>query len=145
MIHQLTNNARRACIYISISLFLASSNAFAMCKLEKTPLINEEACEEFQKSDRALNTSYRTLIVRLEKESKETLRSIQREWIKWRDGKCHQVQEESGCNRNGSCNGVAHDMCIVDLTDQRTNELREFIANINAAKEKNFTYSRNYD
>lgn len=145
MIFRRTNSIHRLCIYIGFSFFLVPPFAFATCDLGKTPLVNSESCLEFKDSDRSLNTNYRALISKLDNDAKETLRTVQREWIKWRDKKCYQVQEDSGCNRNGSCNGVAHDMCIVELTDQRADELKEFIGNINLAKRKNFTYSKDYD
>lgn len=145
MIFRHTNCMRRMCIYIGFTFLIVSPFAFAKCDLRKTPLVNEEVCTEFIDSDRVLNTNYRALIAKLDNDAKETLRTVQREWIKWRDKKCRQVQEESGCNRNGSCNGVAHDMCIVDLTDQRADELREFIENVNVAKRENFAYSKAYD
>lgn len=96
--------------------YLRQANAkqpAAECKLEETPLMYERECTRFKAADGALNRAYKSLMTQLDKDSGSALRAVQRTWIKWRDEKCDRVQEESGCNQNGSCDGVAHDMCIV--------------------------------
>ncbi|HEY0847373.1 MAG TPA: lysozyme inhibitor LprI family protein [Noviherbaspirillum sp.] len=121
-----------------------AKQAVPVCNLAETPLEREVACPRFREADTTLNRTYKALISDLDKDTGAMLRHVQRTWIKWRDKKCDLVQEESGCNFNGSCNGVAHDECIIQLTAQRTRELEEFSKNTSAAKNKGFAFSRHY-
>lgn len=123
----------------------SAKQAAPACKLADVPLEREVACPRFLEVDTALNRTYKALISDLDKDAGAKLRQVQRIWIKWRDEKCDHVQEESGCNFNGSCNGVAHDECIIELTAQRTHELEEFSKNVSVAKNKGFSFSRHYD
>lgn len=122
---------------------LLSNESFAACNLHETPLTNERACARFKAADIKLNKTYKKLMSGLDSGSKSLLKSSQREWIDWRDEKCDQVQEESGC-QNSSCNGVAHDICIIDLTNQRTEELEEYSRSTDSAKKRRFAFSRSY-
>jgi uncharacterized protein YecT (DUF1311 family) len=122
---------------------LLSNESLAACNLQETPLTNEKACARFKASDVKLNKTYKKLMSELDSSSKSSLRLSQREWIDWRDEKCDQVQEDSGC-QNSLCNGVAHDICIIDLTSQRTRELEEYSRNTESAKEQKFIFSKNY-
>lgn len=122
---------------------LHAGESFATCNLSETPLTNEKACARFKAADMKLNKTYRKLISGLDSGSKYLLKTSQREWIDWRDEKCDEVQEESGC-QNSLCNGVAHDICIIDLTIQRTRELEEYSLNKERGREQKFAFSRTY-
>lgn len=133
---------RLACVLLACVIY--SGKLYAACNLQETPLTNEKACARFKVADVALNRSYKKIMVDLNSESRVLLRAAQRVWIRWRDERCDQEQEESGCNYNGSCNGVAHDICIIDLTNQRTQELKQFSGDAKNAKEKRFAFSKEY-
>lgn len=122
---------------------LHANEALAACNLNDTPLTNEKACVRFKAADIKLNKTYRKLMSELDADSKSLLKSSQREWIDWRDEKCDEVQEDSMC-QNSTCNGVAHDICIIDLTNQRTRELEKFSLNKSQAREHKFAFNRTY-
>jgi len=107
---------------------LLSNASLAACNLHEMLLINERACARFKAAGAKLNKTYKKLMLELDFGTKPLLRSSQRKWIDWRDEKCEQVQEDSGC-QNSLCNGVAHDICIIDLANQRTQELKEHFLN----------------
>lgn len=128
---------------IGMGMLLASMTqvAWSSCKLDATPLMYERKCEEFVKVDKNLNEHYARLMKMLPAEPKVQLRNVQRTWIEWRDAKCEEL--ESGCV-TGSCAGVAHDSCIVDLTSKRGNELKAYSKNLRAAEQADFTYLTDY-
>jgi uncharacterized protein YecT (DUF1311 family) len=101
----------------------------------------ERRCDDFKKADRQLNASYGKLMESLDKNSKSELRNVQRRWIEWRDNKCEEL--ESHCV-TGSCSGVAHDSCIVDLTKNRDRELKSYYRNMENAKQRNFAFAMEY-
>ena len=118
--------------------------AIAECDVQKTPLTNGGCCTEYMRIDKELNEHYKKLIRDIDPKKGRRLRDVQRAWIQWRDDKCDDVQESSGCNGNGSCNGVAHDYCIIDLTEQRVNELRRLILHIHSIREEDLLFSKEY-
>lgn len=128
---------------LAFGSLLLYNESHAACTFQDTPLTNEKACTRFKAADIKLNKTYKKLMSGLDSGSKSLLKSSQREWIDWRDEKCDQVQEESGC-QNSSCNGVAHDICIIDLTNQRTQELEEYSQNTGSAKKRMFAFTRSY-
>lgn len=128
-------------VFIAISLSLLTKMAWPSCKLDATPLMYERKCKEFIKADKSLNQHYTSLMKMLPIESKSELRKMQRAWLEWRDAKCDEL--ESSCV-TGSCAGVAHDSCIVDLTNKRSDELKDYSHNVKAAEKKGFLYSTDY-
>jgi uncharacterized protein YecT (DUF1311 family) len=120
--------ASRSTKCIVLAAMLASigqvSDAIASCDLQSTPLANMGRCAEYKRLDNEFNAHYQMLLKKRSPEFKAKLRNIQRDWIVWREEKCDEVQENSGCNENGSCNGVAHDYCIIDLTRMRDEEFQ---------------------
>lgn len=131
---------------IVVAIFLMfSSEASAECDLEKMPLTRGDNCPWYMKKDKELNSTYKTLSKSLNKDNLTLLKKAQREWIVWRDEMCDAEQEESGCTGsaiNSSCNDVAHDECIIGLTEQRTLELNQFIKN--PRKAGRFEFLRKY-
>lgn len=120
------------------------SLASAYCDVQKTPLTNAGRCEEYMKLDRNLNERYKKLMSDVDPDTQKRLRNVQRQWIQWRDEKCEEVQEISGCNGNGSCNGVAHDYCVIDLTRQRYDELNSIQPHDRSIKENDLLFSKEY-
>lgn len=111
------------------------------CAIEKTPLTRCGEFDSYMNADKILNANYKILLKKLDKTKLVTLKTKQREWIKWRDEKCEEAQEAAGCN-SGACAGVEHDMCIVTLTNQRAEELKKFES---AKNETDFNFSKEYD
>lgn len=101
----------------------------------------ESTCSQYLKIDSELNKEYKILISNLSKDDVFLLRSTQREWIKWRSDRCNEAQEDSGC-QSGSCVGVEHDSCILQLTFTRTSELKKFSEDPQAAKYLKFKFSQ---
>ena len=133
-----------------VILFIMSyfaGNANAGCDLSKTPLERGENCATYVKEDKKLNSAYKALSKTLDKNSLPFLIKTQRRWIEWRDSRCEKAQVESGCTgvtTNSQCVGRAHDECILDLTAQRTVELRNFIENPSDASKTHFDFSLKY-
>jgi uncharacterized protein YecT (DUF1311 family) len=113
------------------------------CALEKTPLTRCETFREYLKSDKELNNAYRKLTKQLDSQSLSILRTTQREWIKWRDEKCEDVEEAANCT-NGVCAGVSHDSCIVKLTEKRTSELVDYAKKMLDAQTSHFAFDKKY-
>jgi uncharacterized protein YecT (DUF1311 family) len=129
---------------IALSNSISPTWAHDSCDVQSTPLINAGRCHEYIKLDRTLNAHYKKLMSDLDPKLRQKLREVQRTWIRWRDDKCDEVQESSGCNANGSCNGVAHDYCIIDLTIARDRELQKLLSNTDSINEKNLPFSMEY-
>jgi uncharacterized protein YecT (DUF1311 family) len=111
------------------------------CAIETVPLVRCENFKQFKRYDKQLNVSYRSLRGSLNNNDRESLKKTQINWINWRDEICDDLEVEANCN-NGMCTGVAHDSCIVFLTEQRNNELDRFKENINNAKAVKFEFSK---
>jgi uncharacterized protein YecT (DUF1311 family) len=113
------------------------------CTLEGTPLWRCGQIGGFQESDKRLNIQYIELLKKTEKGNKVLLRKAQRNWISWRDERCIEAEEESGCN-NGICSGYNHDSCIVNLTRQRADELSDFTVDLPYGIELKYNYKKEY-
>jgi len=148
MIYQLMCNCRKIKFILTVfsgfmlaPLYAVADYKIPMCRLENTAL---ESCENYSRympSDRKLNLAYKNLINSLDKNNFALLKEKQLQWIRWRDSRCIEEEEKSGCT-NSSCNAVAHDECIINLTDQRTSELRQFINDPDVAVKQEFDFSR---
>ena len=110
-------------------------------RLAKTPLIKGENYRGFERVDKELNLAYRTLSKTLDGNKCLILKQAQREWIEWRDTKCNAMQEAVHCGTSG-CYGIVHDDCILQMTADRTIELRKFIKNSDEAVKQKFDFSR---
>jgi uncharacterized protein YecT (DUF1311 family) len=109
------------------------------CKIEKTPLVRCEKFADFITADSILNSEYKNLRQRLSSEDASLLRDVQRNWIKWRDEKCEDAEEDADC-QNGICLGVAHDMCILELTRSRASQLNNYKNDIKLARQRKFSF-----
>jgi uncharacterized protein YecT (DUF1311 family) len=109
------------------------------CAVEKTPLVRCEKFQEFQKRDSELNSAYKALYSSLSKLDQGQLKIAQRKWIKWRDDTCDDVEADANCT-NGMCVGVAHDSCVVRLTERRRDELKQ-ISSKSGTKADRFRFS----
>jgi uncharacterized protein YecT (DUF1311 family) len=112
------------------------------CNLDKVPLERAENCDEYLREDKQLNAVYKKLISNLDKASIAELRTTQKEWIKFRGDKCGNVLEKEASCTTAGCYGAQHDYCVIQLTSDRTAELRQFISDLDSAKAKKFIFSR---
>jgi uncharacterized protein YecT (DUF1311 family) len=106
-------------------LFVSLVQQAEECDLTKVPLTKCDLYNDYKIADLDLNRSYQNLAKTIPKLSLVVLRKTQREWIKFRDDKCEDMQLNSGCD-NSLCTGVAHDECILELTNERIKELSYF-------------------
>jgi len=96
------------------------------CDLARSPLMRCDIYIDYERSDKKLNQSYRTLMKKLPTADAGSLRRKQREWVEFRDKTCLDLQEKAACD-NALCDGVEHDQCILELTNIRTKELNLFL------------------
>jgi uncharacterized protein YecT (DUF1311 family) len=90
--------------------------------------IVECSLKKLAEADADLNKSYRELMAKLgDKKSELKLRTAQQAWIKYRDANCDFVMELSG---GGSASTFEYNFCLVDVTTDRTKELRETLNQI---------------
>lgn len=113
------------------------------CELSLSPLTRCDLFNDFQEADLQLNTMYRALSKTLAADSSAMLRNTQRQWLKFRERKCSDLQEASGCD-NSFCDGVEHDHCILELTQIRTFELKFFLKDPGYGKRTGYRYEKNY-
>jgi len=81
---------------------------------------------ELARQDHRLNESYKHLVHKLERNKRRELKSVQRGWIKYRDKKCGFYYGLTG----GTMDSLAGDDCVLEMTIQRTNELRDIAETI---------------
>lgn len=113
------------------------------CELEKTSLSRCSVLPDYLMADKELNFRYRALVKKLDQKSIASLRSTQREWIKFREEKCIEFEIAAECD-NGICAGVNHDNCVVDLTKTRTEELKSITIKLESAPVLDFGFDKIY-
>jgi uncharacterized protein YecT (DUF1311 family) len=79
--------------------------------------MNECANSEYERQDGRLNQAYVMVMRRLAPPAKVKLRTLQRAWIKTRDGKC---TAESAEYQGGSIAPMIYSLCLTDETIRRT-------------------------
>ena len=100
--------------------------------------------DDYLKEDKLLNDSYKSLSQTLNKKDVGLIKQAQRKWIKWRDETC--IRAQTKVNRSlGSFGSSVRDDCLISLTEQRTNELQQFIKDPRGALQKKFDFSREND
>jgi uncharacterized protein YecT (DUF1311 family) len=80
--------------------------------------------KEYKKADVALNEVYRQLMGMLDDEQKPQLKEAQTAWLKYRDANCEFVADQY---KGGSIRPMIYAICLADVTNNRTNELRSQI------------------
>jgi uncharacterized protein YecT (DUF1311 family) len=83
------------------------------------------AVEVFENADKALNEAYKALSMKMDQEGKEKLKEAQRAWILFRNADTALAYQNSG--EGGSLGGLIATNHKVDLTLERTNELKELL------------------
>lgn len=79
--------------------------------------MNDCANGEYERQDARLNQAYVMVMRRLAPPAKVKLRTLQRAWIKTRDGKC---TAESAEYQGGSIAPMIYSLCLTDETIRRT-------------------------
>jgi uncharacterized protein YecT (DUF1311 family) len=113
------------------------------CDLTKVPLMKCDIYKDYKIADSGLNRSYHNLAKSIPNSSVTILRKTQHEWIRFRDDKCADMQRESGCD-NAFCTGVAHDECMLDLTNERAKELVYFLNHPEKGISLNYKFDKRY-
>jgi uncharacterized protein YecT (DUF1311 family) len=78
--------------------------------------LNECYAKETTVWDQRLNSAYRTVLAKLEKEAADNLRKTQRAWITWRDASCKQPYLVF----QGTMAGPMESWCALELTARQS-------------------------
>jgi len=95
------------------------------CDNAQTQLeINQCSKQSYQNADKKLNQAYKQLLPKLQRSRKQKLIAAQQAWIKFRDSSC---EFESSQYEGGSIAPSVYLNCLEKLTQQRTQELQEYL------------------
>ena len=83
---------------------------------------------EYKKADAALNKTYQQLVAMLEDEEKVQLKNVENAWLKYRDANCEFVGDQY---KGGSMRPMIVAICLADVTNNRTTELKNQIKDRN--------------
>ncbi|MBF0267817.1 MAG: DUF1311 domain-containing protein [Alphaproteobacteria bacterium] len=81
--------------------------------------MNDCLRQEYERSDKKLNASYRRLLQLLEDPS--ALKKAQIAWLSFRDATC--AYENSGIGKDGSLYPYGWNACMIDVTNKRIRDL----------------------
>src|ERR1044071_5867242 len=76
---------------------------------------------EYKKADVVLNQIYRQLLAKLDEDEKAELKEAQTAWLKYRDANCDFVADQY---KGGTMRPMIHAICLADVTNNRTAELK---------------------
>jgi len=79
---------------------------------------------EYKKADGALNKVYQQLAAMLDEDDKAQLKNAENAWLKYRDTNCEFVADQY---KGGSMRPMIAAICLADVTDNRTKELKSQI------------------
>jgi uncharacterized protein YecT (DUF1311 family) len=79
---------------------------------------------EYKKADAALNKVYQQLAAMLDEDDKAQLKNAENAWLKYRDTNCEFVADQY---KGGSMRPMIAAICLADVTDNRTKELKSQI------------------
>ena len=83
---------------------------------------------EYKKADATLNKTYQQLAAMLEDEEKAQLKNAENAWLKYRDANCEFVADQY---KGGSIRPMIAAICLADVTNNRTTELKNQIKDRN--------------
>ena len=83
---------------------------------------------EYKKADAALNKTYQQLVAMLGDEEKVQLKNVETAWLKYRDANCEFVGDQY---KGGSIRPMIVAICLADVTNNRTTELKNQIKDRN--------------
>lgn len=115
--------------FLSITALLCSSSAFAVCDtgLNQTDL-NICTANEYKKEDQKLNKVYNAYIVKLDKNRKSKVKTVQINWIKYKDSDC---KYQASAYQGGSMQSFVLNSCLTKKTKLRTQELQAYLEETN--------------
>src|ERR1041385_9267042 len=77
--------------------------------------------KEYKAADARLNEAYRQFMSKLDDEEKAQLKNAQLAWLKYRDANCDFVADQY---KGGSIRPMIAAICLADVTNNRTTELK---------------------
>ena len=83
---------------------------------------------EYRAADTVLNQVYRQLVSMLDDEEKSQLKEAQTAWLKYRDSNCEFVADQY---KGGTIRPMIYAICLADVTNNRTTELKNQIKDRN--------------
>ena len=83
---------------------------------------------EYKKADASLNKTYQQLAAMLDDEQKAQLKTAETAWLKYRDLNCEFVGDQY---KGGSIRPMIAAICLADVTNSRTTELKNQIKDRN--------------
>lgn len=99
------------------------------CKRDgNTAEMKKCASDDYAVADKRLNQVYQQLIGQLRGEQKQRLIQAQRTWIQFRDQNCRFVSSQA---LGGTAEGLFLTTCLTKVTQQRTQDLQEYINEFN--------------
>jgi uncharacterized protein YecT (DUF1311 family) len=115
-------------IFLLLVILLAAGSALGQGE-KKSPCsdantqaeMNICAGKEYKTADGTLNRVYQQLVAMLDAEEKTQLKNAQTAWIKYRDAHCDFVADQY---KGGSIRPMIYSLCLADVTQNRTAELR---------------------
>ena len=84
--------------------------------------------KEYKAADTRLNQVYRQLVSMLGDEEKLELKKAQTAWLKYRDANCEFAANQY---KGGSMRPMIYAICLAEMTENRTTELRSQITDRN--------------
>lgn len=112
-------------MFTLVALSLLSFPVFAGCKNPMTQAeMNRCAALDLSTADGALNAAYKSLMRQLDKNQQAEVKAIQLSWIKFKDQNC---RFEASSAEGGSMQPMLRDACLTQLTEERTNVLKNWI------------------
>jgi uncharacterized protein YecT (DUF1311 family) len=84
--------------------------------------------KQYKAADVKLNQVYRQFVSMLDDEEKLQLKEAQTAWLKYRDANCEFAADRY---KGGSMRPMAHAICLADVTQNRTTELKTQIKDRN--------------
>jgi len=79
------------------------------------------AGKEYKTADATLNRVYQQMVAMLDAAEKAQLKAAQTAWLKYRDANCDFVGDQY---KGGSIRPMIYGLCLADVTQNRTVELR---------------------
>jgi uncharacterized protein YecT (DUF1311 family) len=119
-------------VILSLLVFLLANPSAVQKESKSDPCSNVSSqsemtiCwgKEYKAADTRLNQVYRQLVSMLGGEEKLELKKAQTAWLKYRDANCEFAANQY---KGGSMRPMIYAMCLAEMTDNRTTELRSQI------------------
>jgi len=107
-------------IFFSVIAFLISFTGISQTQTE----MNEQARKDFKKADDTMTATYKLALAKQDSDGKKLLVEAQRAWIKYKESHCKSA---SDTYRGGSIQPLIYYSCLTELTDERTEKLKEYL------------------